>query len=156
MPWTISSEIYPLWARSFCYSVSTSFNWFFNLLVSLTFLTLTRVLSNHGAYYLYASIAFIGWLLFFVFLPETKGKSLEEIELLFQEPLFTLSKKKRTRPEHTNHAHTNSSAESISTAATSIRAWAIYEKIFQFCDHIILKTKVPHANWKPKIRLSTL
>ena len=92
MPWTYTSEIYPLWARGFCCSVSTSFNWFFNLLVSLTFLSLTHWLTSHGAYYLYAGIAFIGWLSFYIFLPETKGKTLEEIEVLFDRPLMSLGK----------------------------------------------------------------
>ncbi|KAH7637422.1 proton myo-inositol cotransporter-like protein [Dermatophagoides farinae] len=90
MPWTINSEIYPLWARSFCYSVSTSFNWFFNLLISLTFLTLTNLLTIYGAFYLYAGLSLFGLVMFFFILPETKGKKLEEIECLFQEPLFRI------------------------------------------------------------------
>ncbi|OTF73761.1 hypothetical protein BLA29_004178 [Euroglyphus maynei] len=90
MPWTITSEIYPLWARSFCYSVSTSFNWFFNLLVSLTFLTLTNLLTIYGAFYLYTGLAFFGLVMFFFILPETKGKKLEEIECLFKGSLFRI------------------------------------------------------------------
>ncbi|KAG0728729.1 Proton myo-inositol cotransporter [Chionoecetes opilio] len=50
MPWTINSEIYPGWARATCNSITTSINWGSNLLVSLTFLTLTEVLLKHGAY----------------------------------------------------------------------------------------------------------
>lgn len=88
MPWTINSEIYPLWARSTCYSSATSVNWFFNLLVSLTFLTLTKILTKHGAFYLYAGLAALGWVLLFLLLPETKGKSLEEIELLLDGPML--------------------------------------------------------------------
>nr|CAD7448800.1 unnamed protein product [Timema bartmani] len=48
MPWTINSEIYPTWARSFCNSVATSFNMMFNILISMTFLTLTEVLSKEA------------------------------------------------------------------------------------------------------------
>jgi SP family myo-inositol transporter-like MFS transporter 13 len=48
MPWTINSEIYPMWARSSCNSVATSTNWMFNLLISMTFLTLTKVLTKEG------------------------------------------------------------------------------------------------------------
>ena len=48
MPWTINSEIYPMWARSSCNSVATSVNWLFNLLISMTFLTLTKALTKEG------------------------------------------------------------------------------------------------------------
>lgn len=48
MPWTINSEIYPMWARSSCNSVATSTNWMFNLLISMTFLTLTKELTKEG------------------------------------------------------------------------------------------------------------
>lgn len=48
MPWTINSEIYPMWARSTCNSVATSVNWMFNLLISMTFLTLTKELTKEG------------------------------------------------------------------------------------------------------------
>lgn len=48
MPWTVNAEIYPLWARSTCNSIATSANWFFNFLVSMTFLTLTEILTREG------------------------------------------------------------------------------------------------------------
>ncbi|KAI1306077.1 Proton myo-inositol cotransporter [Halotydeus destructor] len=83
MPWTINSEIYPLWARSACYSTSTACCWFFNLLVSLTFLDLAKAITKYGAFYLYAGFGAIGFVYFFIALPETKGKSLEETAQLF-------------------------------------------------------------------------
>lgn len=89
MPWTINSEIYPLWARSTCFSVATSFNWAFNLLVSMTFLTLTEAVTKYGTFYLYAGLSSLGWLFFFFFLPETKGKSLEEVSDLFAHPWWS-------------------------------------------------------------------
>ena len=46
MPWTINSEIYPLWARSLGNSLATSTNWAFNLLISMTFLTLTETITK--------------------------------------------------------------------------------------------------------------
>src|ERR1700712_5742101 len=73
----INSELFPLWARSVCYSVTTAFNWFFNLLVSLTFLTLTKTITTPGAFWLYTGFGVTGFLIFLFFLPETKGRSLE-------------------------------------------------------------------------------
>lgn len=46
MPWTINSEIYPSWSRSTSQSIATSMNWAFNLLVSMTFLSLTEAITK--------------------------------------------------------------------------------------------------------------
>lgn len=86
MPWTINSEIYPMWARSFCYSMATSVNWFFNMLISLTFIHLTKWLTEQGTFYLYAIISSIFWIILFIELPETRGVSLEDISTLFAKP----------------------------------------------------------------------
>lgn len=83
MPWTINSEIYPSWARSWCLSATTSVNWLFNLAMSMSFLSLTRAITKHGAFYLYATLAGLGFIYFALVLPETKGKTLEELEDLF-------------------------------------------------------------------------
>lgn len=83
MPWAINSEIYPMWARGICYSIATSVNWLFNLIVSLTFISLSELITTHGSFYLYAILSSIGWLLLFWKLPETRGRSLEEVTQLF-------------------------------------------------------------------------
>ncbi len=46
MPWTINSEIYPLWARSIGQSLATSVNWAANLVISMTFLSLTEAITK--------------------------------------------------------------------------------------------------------------
>lgn len=50
MPWTINSEIYPLWARSTGNAISTATNWFFNLAVAMSFLTLTESITKYGEF----------------------------------------------------------------------------------------------------------
>ena len=84
MPWTVNSEIYPQWARSFGNSSSAATNWIANLVVSISFLHLTRILTKCGAFGLYTGIAFMGWLFIYAFVPETKGKTLEDVNRLFQ------------------------------------------------------------------------
>ncbi|XP_064098600.1 proton myo-inositol cotransporter-like isoform X2 [Macrobrachium nipponense] len=91
MPWTVNSEIFPGWARSTCNSLTTAVNWGSNLIVSLTFLTLTETLDKHGAFYLYMTVAIIGVFIFYFFLPETRGVPLEEVEDLFTGPLLVRS-----------------------------------------------------------------
>ncbi|XP_056138363.1 proton myo-inositol cotransporter-like [Lampris incognitus] len=83
MPWTVNSEIYPMWARSTGNAFSAGVNWTFNVLVSLTFLHITEYLGYYGAFFLYAGLAGLGLLFMFGCLPETRGLQLEEIENLF-------------------------------------------------------------------------
>eukprot|EP01137_Pigoraptor_chileana_P019244 Opistho-2@79997 len=83
MPWTINSEIYPLHVRSQGNSAATAVNWCSNLVVSMTFLTMTRALTTHGAFWLYAGICAVGIVFVYVFVPETRGRSLEDIQVLF-------------------------------------------------------------------------
>ena len=47
---------------------------------------MTEILTPHGAFWVYAAIASLGWLWFYWNLPETAGKTLEEIEQLFIRP----------------------------------------------------------------------
>lgn len=89
MPWTVNSEIYPLWARSTGNACSSGINWIFNVLVSLTFLHTAEYLTYYGAFFLYASLAALGLAFVYGCLPETKGKKLEEIESLFDSRLCT-------------------------------------------------------------------
>ncbi|EDO46902.1 predicted protein [Nematostella vectensis] len=83
MPWTLNSEMYPLWARSTGNACSTAVNWICNLVISMTFLSLMGWITRPGAFWLYGCIAVAGWVFFFVFVPETKGKTLEELDSLF-------------------------------------------------------------------------
>ncbi|XP_041059464.1 proton myo-inositol cotransporter isoform X2 [Carcharodon carcharias] len=89
MPWTINSEIYPMWARSTGNACSSGVNWIFNVLVSVSFLHLAQHLTYYGTFFLYSGLTTLG--LFFVYgcLPETKGIKLEEIESLFENRLCT-------------------------------------------------------------------
>jgi predicted MFS family arabinose efflux permease len=61
-------------------SVATATNWAPNLLVSSTFLTLIHVLGPSGTFWLYALTALGAWLFAFRLVPETRGRTLEEIE----------------------------------------------------------------------------
>lgn len=83
MPWTINSEIYPLAIRSYALSISTTVNWFSNLIMSFTFLSMIQSLAPYGAFWLYGIIALAGWMYLYHALPETKGLPLEAIQNLF-------------------------------------------------------------------------
>jgi SP family galactose:H+ symporter-like MFS transporter len=78
--WLMISEIYPLRVRGAAMSIATFANWGFNLLVALTFLTLVGALGRPETFWLYAVISIASWIFIFKLVPETKGRSLEEIE----------------------------------------------------------------------------
>ena len=78
--WLLISEIYPLKVRGLAMSMATVANWTANLIVALTFLTLLQKIGISRTFWLYGAIS-IGAVFFTYFLvPETKKRSLEEIE----------------------------------------------------------------------------
>ena len=78
--WLILSEIYPLRIRGRAMSVGTVANWGANLIVALSFLTLTQVLGKPVTFLLYGVVSIGAWLFAYFLVPETKGRSLEAIE----------------------------------------------------------------------------
>jgi SP family galactose:H+ symporter-like MFS transporter len=78
--WLLISEIYPLKVRGAAMSAVTLTNWALNLAVAVTFLTLVGVLGHAGTFWLYGVVAIGAWVFFYLLVPETKGKTLEQIE----------------------------------------------------------------------------
>lgn len=78
--WLLISEIYPLKNRGVAMSAVTVTNWVMNLLVAVTFLTLVSWLGHADTFWLYGLVAIGAWIFFYRLVPETKGKSLEQIE----------------------------------------------------------------------------
>ncbi len=78
--WVILSEIYPLKVRGKAMTIVIFVNWACNYLVSLTFLDLIAMLKIEGAFLLYALVSALALWFIYRFIPETRGKSLEEIE----------------------------------------------------------------------------
>src|SRR6202790_1088007 len=78
--WLLISEIYPLKIRSSAEGLAAAFNWGSNLLVSLTFLTLLQMMGPTRTFWLYGAFAIAAWVFSYYQVPETKGRTLEEIE----------------------------------------------------------------------------
>ncbi|MGA7705869.1 MAG: sugar porter family MFS transporter [Solirubrobacteraceae bacterium] len=77
--WLMISEIFPLKVRSPAMSLSTVGNWSANFLVSSFFLTLVGAISREGTFWLYAGFGVLALIFFLARVPETKGRSLEQI-----------------------------------------------------------------------------
>ena len=82
--WLLISEIYPLKIRGLAMSMATAANWGANLLVALTFLTLIQLLGRPMTFWFYSLAGIAAWLFAWFRVPETKGRSLEEIESHWQ------------------------------------------------------------------------
>jgi len=78
--WLLIAEIYPLRVRGLAMSLATTANWGSNLIVSLTFLTLLQALGPATTFWLYGLVAILAWYFAFRMVPETRGRTLEEIE----------------------------------------------------------------------------
>ncbi len=78
--WLLIAEIYPTAVRSSAEGLSATFNWGSNLLVSLTFLTLLEAMGASRTFWLYGIFAIGAWIFSYYLVPETKGRTLEEIE----------------------------------------------------------------------------
>jgi MFS family permease len=78
--WLMIAEIFPLKIRSTAMAACTVANWGFNFLVAFTFLQLTSTAGKGGAFFTYAAIGVVAVLFFAWKVPETKGRTLEEIE----------------------------------------------------------------------------
>lgn len=87
--WLLISEIFPLGVRGRAMSVATIANWGFNLLVTVTFLRLIHAVGRPGTFLLYAVLTLAGLIFTYALVPETKGRSLEEIEATFAVPRET-------------------------------------------------------------------
>lgn len=77
--WVLIAEIYPTAVRGPAMSVATMANWSANLLVALTFLTLLDELGEAETFWLYAGITALALVFVVLRVPETRGKTLEEI-----------------------------------------------------------------------------
>jgi SP family galactose:H+ symporter-like MFS transporter len=78
--WLLISEIYPLAVRGAAMSAATVANWGMNLIVAVTFLTLVKFAGHSVTFWIYGAITIGAWLFIYKLVPETKGKTLEQIE----------------------------------------------------------------------------
>jgi SP family galactose:H+ symporter-like MFS transporter len=82
--WLMCAEIFPTHLRSTGASIATFANWSANLLVSITFLSLISLLGKAFTFWLYALMGIFAIIFCLAFVPETRKKSLEQIEAYWQ------------------------------------------------------------------------
>ena len=78
--WLLIAEIYPLKIRGAAMSVASMANWAANFVVTVSFLTLLSAIGGVGAFFLFGFLTLVALAYFWRKVPETKGRSLQEIE----------------------------------------------------------------------------
>jgi hypothetical protein len=87
VPFTYSAEAFPLYIRDIGMSFATATLWFWNFVLSITWPSLILAFKPQGAFGWYAAWCCILWVLVLLFVRETKGKTLEELDQIFAVPL---------------------------------------------------------------------
>lgn len=78
--WVVLSEIFPVRIRGLAMALSTFFLWVACFVLTYTFPLLNEAVGASGTFWLYGIICLAGFLFIRAKLPETKGKTLEELE----------------------------------------------------------------------------
>jgi sugar porter (SP) family MFS transporter len=86
--WLLESELYPLSVRPAATSLQAMTLWGSDLLVTVTALTLVSWLGLGGAMWVYAGLNVVAWVFIFFRLPETRKRSLEDIERSLRDGKF--------------------------------------------------------------------
>ncbi|KAJ5225725.1 hypothetical protein N7468_006950 [Penicillium chermesinum] len=86
VPFTYSAEVYPLYVRSYGMALATATLWFFNFVLGVTWPSLSAAFTIQGGFAWYAGWNIVGFWLILLFMPETKGKTLEELDQVFSVP----------------------------------------------------------------------
>ncbi|KAJ2529679.1 hypothetical protein IWW43_004763, partial [Coemansia sp. RSA 1935] len=92
--WVYPSEIFPMHIRSKANSITTAANWLFNFGISLV----SPILIKHitwGLDLIFAIIMFVSIGIVYLFFPETKNRSLEDMEIIFGGSVWAHRDKKR-------------------------------------------------------------
>ncbi|XP_068630319.1 facilitated trehalose transporter Tret1-like [Battus philenor] len=92
VPWVMIGEVYPTQVRGIVGGMTTCAAHLSVFSVVKTFPFLKSTLNDYGAFALYGSMSLAGMIFFYFFLPETKGRTLQEIEDYFCGRTKTLKK----------------------------------------------------------------
>lgn len=83
MPFAMVAELYPSKVRGLASGLTVCFGYIFNFIVVKIYPAMAAAMHNYGIFSFYGAMSLIGTVFVLIFLPETRGKTLQEIEDLF-------------------------------------------------------------------------
>lgn len=84
------SEVFPFRGRGVASGVAAAFAYIIGFVITKTYLDLHNLVSLPGVFGLYGIISILGCVYFYYFIPETEGKSLEEVEGILKQRFVKL------------------------------------------------------------------
>ncbi|XP_076784652.1 solute carrier family 2, facilitated glucose transporter member 8 isoform X2 [Arvicanthis niloticus] len=84
IPWLLMSEIFPLHVKGVATGICVLTNWFMAFLVTKEFSSIMEILRPYGAFWLTAAFCILSVLFTLTFVPETKGRTLEQVTAHFE------------------------------------------------------------------------
>ncbi|KAH4048146.1 hypothetical protein HBI82_211250 [Parastagonospora nodorum] len=96
VPWAMPSEIFPSSLRAKGVALSTCSNWFNNFIIGLITPPLIQN-TGAGAYTFFAVFCLLAFIFTFFCVPETAGKTLEEMDSVFKDISSEAEEQKKTR-----------------------------------------------------------
>jgi len=91
VPILLMSEIFPARARGISIAIVNIANWFIGFVITVSFASLQAMFGMYGAFWLFGACSVVGVIYVIRCVPETKGKSLEDIELSFINPAHNIA-----------------------------------------------------------------
>ncbi|KAB8288178.1 hypothetical protein EYC80_010184 [Monilinia laxa] len=89
VPWTYSAEVFPLSHREVGMGWAVATCLFWSAVLSISFPKILEVFSPTGAFGFYAGLNVLAFIMIFFFVPETKQRTLEELDYIFAIPTRT-------------------------------------------------------------------
>lgn len=80
IPWMISSELFPAEVKSMASSAAGTFNWLLAFIITLVYKDLKESIGGDTVFYIFGCLSFLGVVFVWFVVPETKGKTLDEIQ----------------------------------------------------------------------------
>jgi MFS family permease len=96
--WLVIAEIFPLEARGPAMSVATLASWLGNLFVSSTFPGLSAAVGESAAFLIFCLVTILSWLFTWAILPETSGRTLDQIQEIWKERADVIFKHHHIQP----------------------------------------------------------
>ena len=86
IPWMYMAEIFPPEIKGPACSIASMFNWVCTFLITFFFSSVSSAIGSYSVFWIFAGISLLGAAFIIVFVPETKGRSLDEVQRVLGSP----------------------------------------------------------------------